>query len=115
MASARVIIKTNHCPRVASRFPREVNRLMREQVLESEAHVKTNIVAMDVIDTGFMLNSTTGQMTGEFSGEVTVNAEYAHYQNDGTVFISPRPFFTNEVHRAETAFPARMRQLEGRL
>lgn len=121
MASARVIIRSNLCPLVAARFPDAVNKIVREQVFDSEGRVKVNVVSMGVVDTRMLLNSVAGEMTGQFSGEVTVSAQsgqgypYPAAQNFGTVFISPRPFFTDETHRAETVFPARFKALEGML
>jgi hypothetical protein len=115
MAGVSVKIIKNRCPQVAARFPRETSQIVREQVLESEARVKTNVVSMDVIDTGNLLGSVQGEMTGEFSGLVSVGAEYAIFQDKGTRYISPRPFFTDETHRAEGTFPDRFKGLEARL
>lgn len=115
MAGATVRIVLNKCPRVAARFPGEVSKIVREQVLESEARVKVNATVMDVIDIGTLRASVNGEMTGEFSGLVSVGVEYGIYQDKGTRFISPRPYFSDEQHRAESAFPARFKDLESRL
>lgn len=115
MASARVIIRYDRLPQVAQRFPQATSTLVQEQVFESEGHVKTNIQKYGAIRTGFMLSSVQGQMAGAFSGEVTVGASYGPYVNFGTRYQSPRPFFSDETHRAESAFPARFKKLEGML
>lgn len=114
MAGATVRIIRNRCPEVAARFPRETSQIVRAQVLESEARVKIN-VADRWIDTGATLNSVKGEMTGEFSGMVSVGTEYAIYGDKGTRFIAPRYFFTDEMHRAEYVFPDRFKELEARL
>lgn len=117
MAGATVRIKSNLCASVAARFPSAINKVVREQVLESEGRVKINIVSYGAVDTGMMLGSVKGEMTDQFAGEVTVSAEsgdgfpYPAAVNYGTVHMSPRPFFSDEVHRAETAFPARFNAL----
>lgn len=93
-------------------FPRETQQIIREQVMQSEADVKTNIVKYDYVDTGATLNSTQGRMTGEFAGEVSVGTEYAMYGNYGTRHQPARPFFSDAADKARREFPQRFSALE---
>lgn len=115
-------VRYNRMPQIRARFPREVNRIVREQVLVTEADVKTNIaVKYGAVDTGAMLNSTTGRMTGDAEGEVTVSAQsaqgypYPVAVNYGTRFMPGRPFMNDAAAKAESEFPARFRELEALL
>jgi hypothetical protein len=112
MASVKVIIKHNKLPQLAARFPREVNRIVREQVMQTESDVKVNIRKYGAVDTGNMLNSTQGRMEGEHDGVVSVGADYAVHVNYGTRYISGRPFFSDATERARQEFPERFRGLE---
>lgn len=113
--TVRMVVRANRCKAVAARFPREVDALVRAQLLQSEADVKENVVKYDVIDTGNLLNSVAGRSTGQARGEVVSGAEYSAYQNFGTRFISGRPFFSDAIETARKEFPERFRELEGRL
>ena len=110
--TVRMVVRANNCERVAARFPAEVDRLVRAQLLQTEADVKENVVTYDVIDTGNLLNRVTSQATGEAQGEVRSEAEYSAYQNFGTRFIGGRPFFSDAIEVARDEFPARFRDLE---
>ena len=105
----------NKLSRIRAQFPREVNQIVREQILVTEGDIKINIQKYDYIDTGATLNSVASQMTGEFSGEVTVGTEYAVFGNYGTRFQPARPFASDAAVTAESEFPERFRELEGRL
>jgi len=111
----------NKLPAIARRFPTEVNRRIRQQVFTTEGDVKTNIVAYDAIDTGNMLGSTRGEMTGQFAGQVSVSAEsedgypYPQLVNSGGVYVPPRPFFDEALDKARGEFPRRFDGLEGSL
>lgn len=105
----------NKLPRIRAQFPREVNQIIREQILVTESDTQVNIQKYNYIDTGATLNSVASRMTGEFSGEVTVGTEYAVFGNFGTRFQPARPFFSDAAVKAESEFPERFRELEGRL
>lgn len=113
MAGITVVVVKNRLPDIERLLPREVNRIVREQVFVTEGDIKDNIVAYNYIDTGATLNSTQGRMTGETSGEVVVGTEYAAYGNYGTRYQPARPFASDAATKAEGEFPARFRQLEG--
>lgn len=111
----------NKLPAIARRFPSEVNRRIRQQVFTTEGDVKTNIVAYDAVDSGNMLGSTRGEMTGQLAGQVSVSAEsedgypYPQIVNSGGVFVPPRPFFDEALDKARDEFSRRFSDMEGSL
>lgn len=116
MASIIADLKFNHLPLLDSQFRQRVNRGVRKQVFVTEGDVKVSVVKYDVIDTGNLLGSVRGEMTGELSGMVSVSAEsgdgypYPWIQNYGSVHIPPRPFFSDPEAKAESEFEPRVRR-----
>jgi hypothetical protein len=116
MASIRAVMRHNELPRIDASFPDRVNRGIRKQVLISEGDAKVNIVKYDAIDTGNMLGSVRGEMTGFQSGQVTVSAEsgkgypYPAAVNFGTIHMAPRPFWSDMEAKAESEFADTVRR-----
>ncbi len=110
--AVQVIVRSNKCPQVMRRFPAEVDRIVRAQLLQSESDAKENVVKYDVIDTGNLLGSIFSQSTGQAQGMVASPAEYSAYQNFGTRYITGRPYFSDMVETARQEFPQRFRDLE---
>lgn len=119
--SVEVTISFNKLPAIARQFPAETNRRIRQQVFQTEGDVKTGIVSHDAIDTGNMLGSTRGEMTGQFEGLVSVSAEsedgfpYPQLINSGGVYVAPRPFFDEALDKARGEFPRRFDGIAGSL
>ena len=116
MARVDVQVLRNEFPTIAAEMDAIINRAIRKQVLVSEGDVKENIVRYDAIDTGNMLGSKRGEMTGQKTGLVSVSAEseqgypYPAAVNYGTRRMAARPFWTEAEVKAEQEFPARMRR-----
>jgi len=108
-------VEYNRLPRVRRSFPGAVNTIVHEQVLQTQTDVRTNILKYDYIDTGETFRSVEGDMTGEFSGEVTVGTDYAVFGNYGTRYQPARPFFSDAVVKAEAEYPDRFKKLESQL
>lgn len=115
MPDITVVVVKNRFPSIAAQLPEIVDRAVRKQVKVSEGNIKVNIaVKYGAVDTGAMLGSTQGKLTGHGQGEVSVSAEseqgypYPAAVNYGTVHMSPRPFFSDEVAKARGEFPRRM-------
>ena len=116
MARVDIQVLRNEFPTIAAEMDAIINRAIRKQVLVSEGDVKENIVRYDAIDTGNMLGSTRGEMTGQKTGLVSVSAEseqgypYPAAVNYGTRRMAARPFWTEAEVKAEQEFPGRMRR-----
>lgn len=108
-------VEYNRLPKVRISFPGAVNKIVLEQVLQTQTDVRTNILKYDYIDTGATFRSVEGDMIGQFTGEVTVGTEYAVYGNFGTRFQAARPFFSDATVKAEREFPDRFKGLESQL
>lgn len=106
-----VTVEKNRCAEVARRFPIAVDEIRREEGLAFEDGVVGNIVKYGVIDQGDLMGSIA------FNGvdEVADNVEYGIFQDRGTVFIAPRPFWSDELEVSRKRFPARFLNLERRL
>lgn len=76
-------------------------------VHDGEALTKQWIVEMGAVDTGHMLNSVHGEMTGRLEGRIVVGASYAVYVHEGyhlvawghrtDRYITGRPFLANAL------------------
>lgn len=112
-----IIVRSNRIAEVNAELARKLNAAVREQVFATQRDVQTNIQKYGLIDTGLMLNSVQGTMTGQYSGEVTVSAQsgkgfpYPAAQNFGTRYIPASPFFSDAATKAEGEFPRRLDHL----
>lgn len=113
-----VVISFDKLPQLARRFPVATSKRIRAEVLATEAGVKQNIVTADLIESGNMLNTTKGEMTGQFEGQVSVPAEsedgfpYPIVQDRGSVHVPATGFFSKEVDKSRTRFPRRFDDIE---
>lgn len=65
-----------------------------QQIAESAVeHVKEHIIANGQVRTGAMLDSVEATQSEDGSMQVVVGVDYAAYQNYGTRYLPPRPFF----------------------
>ena len=77
-----------------ARLPGEASRVVRGHGLQMEAEAKQNIVAMDAVDTGYMLGSVGIIEQSALSVTVAVGAEeYPFYVEYGTSKMEARPFW----------------------
>lgn len=92
MAKPVMRLVYNDLPKLRGRTRRKAGEIVRKTVFDLEAQAKQNIVAMNAVDTGAMLNSTQGAMTDEMSGRVAVGVDYGLYVHEGTRRMPGRPF-----------------------
>ena len=77
-----------------AQLPGEASRVVRGHGLQMEAEAKQNIVAMDAVDTGYMLGSVGIIEQSALSVTVAVGAEeYPFYVEYGTSKMEARPFW----------------------
>ena len=77
-----------------AQLPGEASRVVRGHGLQMEAEAKQNIVAMDAVDTGYMLGSVGIIEKSALSATVAVGAEeYPVYVEYGTSKMEARPFW----------------------
>ena len=77
-----------------AQLPGEASRVVRGHGLQMEAEAKQNIVAMDAVDTGYMLGSVGIIEQSARSATVAVGAEeYPVYVEYGTSKMEARPFW----------------------
>lgn len=113
------VTKKSRLTQIGRQFPDEANRVVREAVMDVERDVVVNIVKYGAVDTGTMLGSVRGEMTGQAEGMVSVNAEseegypYPVAVNYGTRYVPARPFFTDAVEQERQRFPERFRGIGG--
>lgn len=74
-------------------------------------HIKDRIVANGQVNTGAMLNSVEAIHSQNDSYDVTVGADYAIYQNYGTKFIPPRPFFEPGIEDTKPDIDSEMQKI----
>ncbi len=107
MPRLTVVVEKNRFPEVAKRFPVEVDRIRRLEGLAFEDGAVSNVVKYQVIDSGTLMGSIA------FNGddEVADNVDYGEYQDKGTVFIAPRPFWSDELGVSRRRYPLRFQEL----
>jgi len=101
-----VTIQSNRLGALAAAVPGKTRALVARTVLDLEAQEKQTIVAVGAVDTGELLNSVQGTLTGDTSGEVTVGAAHGRFVNDGTVRMPARPFVEPSVDVIRPQFAA---------
>lgn len=104
----RVIIDKNLFPQIGRELPRISEALVHEEGFAFEDGVVGNIVKYQTIDTATMMNSVA------FDGTDTVadNVPYGEFVDKGTIFMEPRPFWTEELETSRKRFPKRFQNLE---
>jgi hypothetical protein len=112
MVTGRVVVEFNRFADLAAALPRETAAVTGKTVLDLEAEIKQNIVGVDAIDTGFMLNRTHGHPA---DGTVTNDAEYVFHVNDGTTRMPARPFIEPAAEAVAPQYAAALEQMLGRI
>lgn len=123
----------NHFGDVADALPDIVDQIIRKIALDAEAGYKELIQANGQIDTGNMLNScysvtskgSTYQdsplntappaLPGPRSAYAGIAADYAAYQNYGTVSQPARPFFEPTNEQVQAGLQAALNAAHGQL
>lgn len=102
----------NNFQDIANTIPSAAAKAVKKAAFDAQRHIQEHIVSNGQVDTGFMMNSVY-VVTSEGSSYkndarslpevpppesptaayVAVGAAYAAYQNYGTRFLPPRPFF----------------------
>lgn len=93
---------TSRIPMVRARVRSAVAGAVEKAMLDVEAAAKTSAP----VDTGALRNSIQGERTGEFSGIVAPNVDYAIYVELGTRHMSAQPFLTPAADEVRPAFEA---------
>lgn len=111
MAGPGVTTKYNHFGPMAIRTPRLLDAIVVKATADTEAHIKANIVAVDAVDTGNMLNTTQGHHEpGSFHGTVDTAAEYWVHVNYGTHKMAARPFREPAIDAVAPGYHAAIKQ-----
>jgi len=98
----------------AETLPTRASVAVRKATFETEADAKRNIIAMDAVDTGNLLNSgTTVISNGGLTGHVIFTASYAYWVEGGRTGVPPRPFLGNATDKNAPLFREAMSQLGG--
>ena len=101
----------DHFPRLAAALPEAVGTIVQETILAIETQAKIKVP----VDTGALRASIQSEMTGETSGEVATNIEYAPYQEYGTSRMAATPYMTPAAEAERRHYMRKMTDLESRL
>ena len=93
----------------------KAEQVVAKSAYDLEAQGKANILAMDAVDTGDTLNTTSVDFISGLIAEVGPTTHYAVWVHDGTWKMPPRPFMTNALQTIEPSFIAAMEQLGGNI
>lgn len=124
----------NHFGKVAKALHPASVQIVKKTAFDAEANIKANIRQNGQVDSGFMLNSvytvtsdgSTYQgradalpevppVPNDLTAYVAVAARYAVYQNYGTRFLPPRPFFEPGIYKAGYGLENAMRALAAKI
>jgi HK97 gp10 family phage protein len=90
----------NHFAEIAELLEKGLKQGVESVAVKAKDNIKDQIVANGQVKTGEMLNSVQ-VVEGEGGAyEVQVGVPYAGYQNYGTRFLPPRPFFEPGILKA---------------
>ena len=108
MPKLSVTIEKNLLPKIGREIPRISKQLVLEEGFAFEDGVVGNIIKYQTIDTSTLMGSVA------FDGEDTVadNVEYGIFVDKGTVWVDPRPFWSDEMTVSRRRFPERFQNLE---
>jgi hypothetical protein len=107
-------VQRNEFGPLAKRLALIIESVIREQIKVTEGDVKDNMSQYNYWKTGNASNNTKGEMVNPREGMVSVNAQsedgypYPVAGNFGTVYMAPRPFFSDAEAVAREEFPRRM-------
>lgn len=83
----------NHFDAIADALVNESKKAEQKIAENAVEHIKEHIIANGQVRTGAMLDSVEATQSEDGTMQVTVGADYAAYQNYGTRYLPPRPFF----------------------
>lgn len=108
---AGVTIKSNNLGKLAAKLPGLADLIVAKTTMDLEAEIKQNIVAVDAIDSGNMLNTTQGHHEpGSIKGHVDTAAEYWVHVEFGTHNMAGRPFVLPAKDAIEPGYHAAIKQ-----
>lgn len=104
MIDGAIVVRKNKLPGLSAALHRELTLLVEQGARALEAAAKGQIVALDAVDTGAMLNSGVVQPAGDLGRRVAFTTDYALYVHEGHhtrsgSFVPGRPFLTRAVEQ----------------
>lgn len=110
-ASAKIVIKYNHLPKIAAKLPDAVSVIVRKAAFDVEANAK----AVVPVDTGTLKNSITTEFPTKTSAIIAPHTDYAVYVEYGTNRQSAKPYMRPAAEKVAPAFFAACQRLEEKL
>jgi hypothetical protein len=101
----------DHFPRLAAALAPAAREIVQETILQIETVTKLRCP----VDTGALRASYTSEMTGETSGQVATNIEYAPWVEWGTTRMAAQPHVTPAAEGERRHFMRKFQDLESRL
>lgn len=88
--------------------------LTRVAVRKTAVDIKSSARSFAAVDSGNMKDQIHTRATGELSSEVTADAEYSYWVENGTSTMAAQPFMRPAADKHEPAFEKAMEQILGR-
>lgn len=110
-ASAKIVIKYNHLPKIAARLPEAVSLIVRKAAFDVEANAK----AIVPVDTGTLKNSITTELPTKTSAIIAPHTDYAVFVEYGTRRQRAKPYMRPAAEKVASAFFAACQRLEEKL
>lgn len=104
----------NHFPQLIERLPGAVSAIVRDTGLAVLKEAQENIKRNKQIKTGHMLGSGHIEPIDRFNLWVVFSADYAGFQELGTIHMRARPFLMPAVEHHRRPYEAAFREI-GRL
>jgi hypothetical protein len=124
----------NHFSKIAASIKPACKLVVKKTAFDAQGNIQAQIVSNGQVDTSFMLNSVytqtsdgstykggenalpeTARPTSDTVAHVAVAANYAIYQNYGTVHLPARPFFEPGIERVRPGFERAMQLIEQKM
>ncbi len=98
----------NRFPEIAKAFPEQLHNA----VVQTTEIIQELAQSNAPVRTGFLRDSITTEMLGDFTGTVTVGAYYGVYVNYGTRFMAAQPFWNVALDEGRARFEAALAAME---
>jgi hypothetical protein len=102
----------NKFPQIAALITPACSHIVGATADAAVINIKGFIEANGQVDTGFMLNSVHTEKVDETTTNVVCDAPYAGFQNYGTRYLPPRPFWEPGLELTQSNLEAEISHFE---
>lgn len=111
LMNAKIVIKYNHFPEIASKLPNVVSDIVRKAAFDIEANAK----AIVPVDTGKLKNSISCEFPTQTSAIIAPHTDYETFVEFGTYKMRAQPYMRPAAERVAPSYFTALQRLEDHL